>query len=639
MKIIYFDIATLLLLATLLALMFFKKINRRSHKIFMFMILELFFTTVFSLASICLDNAGPGNELWKFSLHGLYLLGHMTTIMLVLLYIVSISDVMFRLWKSAAFGIMIFAPVGIYHALLIINIFVPIMYHIDAAGVYTRDFLFPIGYAIGLLYFVELGYAIVKCRKIINWSAVRALMILFPLTAASMIVEFIWSNIVIEPFFNAIAYLVMFVNIAKPDTYTDSVTGVSNEEAFKMKIKQAFANKKPCKVILVEAVNYLSIAELLGGHMFEEFNKYVANKLKEIDKFCKTSMFISHLGSGKFRVIVEESHYNTLQLLVDNIFHQLGKRHVFGDVVVEPIPAVAVLSCPDDIDDVDKYLFFSSSFPSYSEGVITYSHELLNDRDFMIKSHIDQIIDNAIRNNWMDVYFQPIYDTKTKRFVTAEALLRMKDPEYGWIDTETMVKAAEKSGAIHKIGEIVFRKTLSFMSSKEYKELKLNGLDINISVAECLDKLMPKKLDSLLKEFGIDVNEVNLEITETAATLKVETFIKNVNALHDMGVKVSLDDFGSGYSNVRRMVYLPFNTIKFDRSLVLLDDTPDGHKVVSHLINMVKEMGYKIVVEGVEEEKQLESFIGFGADLIQGWYFSKALPPEEFIKFVKEHNG
>ncbi len=120
--------------------------------------------------------------------------------------------------------------------------------------------------------------------------------------------------------------------------------------------------------------------------------------------------------------------------------------------------------------------------------------------------------------------------------------------------------------------------------------------------------------------------------------MKVQSFITNVEELHSKGFEISLDDFGSGYSNVRRLVYLPFSVVKFDRSLVLLDESEDGHRVVSHMVDMVKEMGYKIIVEGVEEQKQLDSFVGFGVDYIQGWYFSKALPDKKFIEFVKSNN-
>ncbi len=216
--------------------------------------------------------------------------------------------------------------------------------------------------------------------------------------------------------------------------------------------------------------------------------------------------------------------------------------------------------------------------------------------------------------------------------------MRLEDPKFGWIDTETVIKAAEKSGAIHKVDDIVFAKAMKFCSSKEYRELGLIKMDLNLSVAECLDHLMPQKIEKMTNAFGLKSGDIDIEITETAATMKVQSFITNVEELHSKGFEISLDDFGSGYSNVRRLVYLPFSVVKFDRSLVLLDESEDGHRVVSHMVDMVKEMCYKIIVEGVEEQKQLDSFVGFGVDYIQGWYFSKALPDKKFIEFVKSNN-
>lgn len=637
MKVIYFNIATLILTATLAILMLTKNVSRRSHKIFLLMVIELFIVTGVSLGAIIMDNMANGDPFLQFALHGIYLLGHTATILLVLLYICSISDIMFRLWKNVWFILGIFAPMAILHILLAVNAFVPIIYHIEA-NAYVRDFLFPSVYIIGAIYFLELGFAIIKSRKVINWSAITALFVLYPLIGGAMVIELIYPHIVIEPFMNAIALLVMFVNITKPEAYVDPTTGVNNEESFKIKLKQAFYNKKPYKIILVGTVNYMSIAELLGGDKFDEYNKYIASKLREIDSFCKTHLFIAHIGGGRFRILIEEAHYDTLQLLIDNIFHQLGKKHSFGDIEVEPIPAICVLSCPDEVDSVEKYVFFSSIFPAFSENKVTYGHDLLKDKKFIIESHIDQIVDNALRNDLIQVYFQPIYEIKSGKFVSCEALTRVNDPDYGWIDTETFIRAAERSGAIHRVGDTVFDKALAFLASDEYKALNLHGMEINISVAECLDKSLISKYDALLRKHHLDPKLVNLEITETAATTKIGTFYKNVSMIHEMGSYLSIDDFGSGYSNINRMVALPVSIVKFDRSLVLLDESEKGHRVVRRMIEVVKEMGYEIVIEGVETKEQLESFKEFGVEYIQGWYFSKALPPAEFVKFVSERN-
>ncbi len=639
MKIIYFDIATFILVGTLFVLLLLKKPNRRSQLLFLFMLVVLFITTGASFGSIMLDNAGAGNDVWKFIFHGIYLLFHVSTLVVVIIYICSVADVFFKLWHSPLLIAAMFVPLAIWHLLLTVNLFAPIVYHINENGVYTRDFLFAVGYVVGALYFGELVYTIVKCRKIIKWDALRALLILFPVIVVAMLIESFFPYIVIEPFVNGIAYLVMFVDIVKPDTYNDEVTGVANEQSFKLMLTQAFYNKKPCKILLVGIVNYLSIAELLGGQEFEKFDILIANRLKEIDKFCRSSMYIAHLGDAKFRIIIGEPHFDTLNILLDGIFNQLGKEAQFGEIEVEPIPAVSVLSCPDDVKSISDYVFFSSIFPSYSENKITFSNELINDKKFLIASHIDQIIDNAIRNNLIQVYYQPIYDVKQKKFVSSEALMRLEDPKYGWIDTETIVKAAEKSGAIHKLGDIVFYKAMKFSSSKEYRELGLAKMDLNLSVAECLDNLMPQKIDKMMSAFDLKPKDIDLEITETAATMEIQSFIANVNELHNQGFEISLDDFGSGYSNVRRLVYLPFSVVKFDRSLVLLDESEEGHKVVSHMVDMIKEMGYKIIVEGIEEQRQLDSFVGFGVDYIQGWYFSKALPDKEFLEFIKSNNS
>ena len=144
----------------------------------------------------------------------------------------------------------------------------------------------------------------------------------------------------------------------------------------------------------------------------------------------------------------------------------------------------------------------------------------------------------------------------------------------------------------------------------------------------------------MLKQYNIEKEMVNLEITETAMVDSPTVVMQNMQDLYQEGVSWSLDDFGTGYSNISAMASWPLTIIKFDKTLVdMVSGHEKGSEIIRSAVNMVKKMGYKIVAEGVEQESQLEIMKQAEVDYIQGYYFSKPLPEEQFIAYIKEKNG
>ena len=212
---------------------------------------------------------------------------------------------------------------------------------------------------------------------------------------------------------------------------------------------------------------------------------------------------------------------------------------------------------------------------------------------------------------------------KEKKFHSAEALIRLKDEKYGFISPEVFIPVAEKSGAIHKIGDFVLEQVCAFIASDEYKKLGMSYIEVNLSVVQCMQPKLANHIMEILTRYGVRPEQLNLEITESLFLDKPEE------------LKFSLDDFGTGYSNMQRIVKLPFDIIKLDRTFTELYDNPKLGIVLTNAINMIKAMKMKIVVEGVETEEMLKLFSELECEYIQGYYFSKPIPREEFVKFIQ----
>ena len=234
------------------------------------------------------------------------------------------------------------------------------------------------------------------------------------------------------------------------------------------------------------------------------------------------------------------------------------------------------------------------------------------------------------------MYYQPIYSVERKRFVSAEALIRLNDEEYGFISPGLFIPAAEKRGVILPIGDFVLEDVHRFIA--ENMPESLDYIEINLSVAQCMQEELPEKLAYLGEKYGVAPDRINLEITETTYENMGNVMEFNLDALSGMGYSFSLDDYGTGYSNMHRVSKLPLKIIKLDKTLIDDISTDEGFSIVRNTVKMMRDIDKELVAEGVETKEDLGRLEAVGCDFIQGYYFSKPLPAEDFIKFINEHN-
>ena len=156
------------------------------------------------------------------------------------------------------------------------------------------------------------------------------------------------------------------------------------------------------------------------------------------------------------------------------------------------------------------------------------------------------------------------------------------------------------------------------------------------NLARCMQKDLTEKVLYYLKKYHLRPEQINLEITETAANTAQDIVEENIKNLSEEGIYFSLDDYGTGYSNISRIMSIPFRIVKLDKSLADRVDDPKIKIVLKNTIRMLKEIGMEIVVEGVETKETLEKFTEMECDLIQGYYFSKPLPEQQFVEFIQK---
>jgi EAL domain-containing protein (putative c-di-GMP-specific phosphodiesterase class I) len=302
---------------------------------------------------------------------------------------------------------------------------------------------------------------------------------------------------------------------------------------------------------------------------------------------------------------------------------------------------VCICRLPEDLASYNSLINFTTSFyrtlPEMDQLIVL--SDILNSKDFMMKNEIDEIIKRGIAGKKFRMYYQPIYSIAEDKFVSAEALIRLQDEEFGFVSPAIFIPAAEASGAIHDIGDFVLEDVCRFIHTPQFLNSGLEYVEINLSVTQCIEPKLVEKIRGLISKYQVKTSQINLEITETAVDYDPEITDRNIFSLWNMGFRFSLDDYGTGYSNIKRVVSLPLDIIKFDKSFVDEMDDPKMWIAIVNTVNMLKRMHKKILVEGVEDKRTLERFSDLGCDYIQGFYFSKPLNEDDFIQFVNKHNS
>lgn len=247
----------------------------------------------------------------------------------------------------------------------------------------------------------------------------------------------------------------------------------------------------------------------------------------------------------------------------------------------------------------------------------------------------------AVKNNGLEVYYQPIYSTVKKKFVSAEALVRLKDKEtLGFISPEIFIPMAERMGLISDLGNAVVENVCRFAAQNDIKQYGVEYIEVNISAVQSVDISLPDRLYDCMSRYGISSDFFNLEITETAAVEAGELLDLNMSRLKSMGCGFSMDDFGTGYSNLSQMANTGFDIIKLDKSLIWPCFEDSGEKPITILnscIAMINGLGISIVAEGVETKEQADLLTEKGVEYLQGYYFSKPMNEQDYLNFVQNN--
>ena len=419
------------------------------------------------------------------------------------------------------------------------------------------------------------------------------------------------------------------------ETERDELTGLFHREFFfeygRMLDEQN--ENAPMDAVVIDVNRFHIINELYG----REFGDSVLKTLGEsIHRFVnKNGGLACRSESNCFYVYIP--HQDNLCEFLPTQIEKLDK------MFEEPKVTIRVGAYSDDGSNADMEHRFDCArlacariSKSYESSLGFYCAKL---HDMELHSeHLIHDMNKALSEKQFKVFYQPKYNIEgdKPRLCSAEALIRWFHPEYGMISPGEFISLFEEKGLIHKLDRYVWNEAAHQV--KEWKE-KYNvtvPVSVNVSRVDVFNPLLGDILDGIIKDSGINHEDLLLEITESAYTDNSQQIIDTVTALRDRGFKIEMDDFGSGYSSLNMLTSLPIDALKLDMKFIrnICVNEKDS-ALVEIMIRISDLLEVPIIAEGVETNEQADLLKGIGCEIIQGYYFSKPVPGEEFEKFIE----
>ncbi len=420
--------------------------------------------------------------------------------------------------------------------------------------------------------------------------------------------------------------------------YTDTLTKLPNRSAIHYEMFTFLSNKgkdASCALIYLDADNFKLIND--------SFSHSVGNMLlveiaKRLDNIKKDNEIVGRFEGDEFVVFIKGyESFKKVQTRIETILDVFSEPFNINGKPFHICVSAGISFFPENAQDADELLRSAdvAMYHAKKTGKNRYvMFEQFMDEELIQRLNMENGLRRAIEKDEFILHYQPQIDLSTGTVSGLEALLRWKEPSHGLVAPLKFIGVAEETGLIKQIGEWVLYEACSFI--KELNDLTRGNYEIsvNVSVVQLTQPDFVETVKKVLLETGLEPHLLELEITESMLVETVNKNIQILSKLRQLGVRLSVDDFGRGFSSLSYIKDLPINSLKIDKSFV--DDIPNNdNSLIESIIHIAHQNNLVVIAEGVEELEQKEYLKKYNCDKVQGFYYSKPIGKKEVIKLLK----
>lgn len=423
----------------------------------------------------------------------------------------------------------------------------------------------------------------------------------------------------------------------------DTLTGVMGFDHFAVDAMRMVAqDPEGCFVTVVNIANFRSLNERngyeFGNSVLIAVADVLAASIKGGELICRSegARFVAlHRG-----VSILDYHTRLKQMLVSaqrQVSEKCGIQiYIVAGVYELGIEHLGMMASLDRAIIAQKTV---KDRAYYTENMIAVYDKALSD-EIQARQYVEAHMMEALENNEFKAFYQPKVSTETGEIEGAEVLARWIRPDGEMISPARFVPVFEQNGFIADMDFAIYRNAIADIRRWMRDGIDVPTISLNVSRHHMRDESFPDKICALVDNLGVPREKIELEITESMLTEDMNKLIDAMKTLKDAGFRISVDDFGSGYSSLNLITVLPFHTLKIDGGFFLRNElTEKNKKVITSIVELAKSLNYQTVSEGVETDEQVEFLREIGCDMIQGYYYYKPMPVKDFEELVKDRKA
>ena len=419
----------------------------------------------------------------------------------------------------------------------------------------------------------------------------------------------------------------------------NTLTGLPDQYLYRDRLEQALIAAKRVKksvAILIFGLDRFAIINDGLGHAFGDLLlKAVALRLKSCFRGSDT---VAHIEGDRFGIVLQIAAPNDGVTVAEKILKSIRKPFVIEEQEITVTASIGTSLFPTDEENVDKLIKYAESAMHHTKKSGGDQYQFFSsEMNIKAKTRIEmeRSLRRAIEHEHFLLYYQPKVDAGSNKIVGMEALIRWQDPEKGLISPGIFIPLAEETGLIEPIGLWVLKEACK--QNKQWQDMGLQPICVSVNVSGRQFRVpdFVDKVKTVLEDSGLLPQYLELEITESLLVGNTEDIINKLHQIRNLGCYLSIDDFGTGYSSLSYLTRFPISSLKIDRAFIQdIETSQNSIEVARAIIGLSQGLNLEVIAEGAESAEHIDFLRQNGCNTVQGFYYSRPVPPEEFEKLL-----
>lgn len=541
-----------------------------------------------------------------------------------------------RLRRAVAIGVI---PGAVYLLVALGNPFSKQLFDLNMEQGYVRGNLIILTYLVFYAYCMACIVVTVMNHKRVQ-REIYKILAAFPILAVLVIiVQQLYPDVILSGSAATCALLIIYLHLQNRQISLDYLTNVPNRHEL-LDMLGYMIKKNPEKdfaLMVVSLRDFRQVNNTCGQQNGDKFLKEVGQFLCEL----VPNGAVYRYSGDEFAILFTPGDKERVGRCIESIQSRMKQPWQAADYRIMLDLAIGIINHSEagvtleqNIGAIEYAVYQAKSGKS---GSICYCDKAMF-KKLERKRQVIQILKEQIDQRSFEMYYQPIYSVKSGCFFAAESLMRIPDSPIGPIYPSEFIPIAEETGLLVDITYVILDKVCKYINRLLSQGIDIRSIHVNFSAVQFSQPDLADKVLSIIRHNNTPMSTIKIEFTESTLAESPAVVTEFAMEMKRHGIMMGLDDFGTGYSNISTVINIPFGTVKLDKSLVWVSiDNENSALAVKNLTNTFKQLGMKVVAEGVETEEQKALVEYFGVDQIQGFYYARPLPGDEMEQFMLEH--